>query len=117
MTLNEVSIQAQTLLSKLNSQTTRLSNTLTQATDEIVRSSGRLAYEVELLRGEAIGLSETLGNDLKKEFEVFTSAQAEVKAMDKLTDEEPSNNEEMLAFDATLPSHHREGQPEYLSKL
>jgi hypothetical protein len=31
-----------------------------QLTDEILRSGGRLAYEVEVLRGETIGLSETL---------------------------------------------------------
>ncbi|KHN97361.1 uncharacterized protein MAM_04958 [Metarhizium album ARSEF 1941] len=69
--LAELSAQAQTLLSQLNAQTTRLSNTLTQLTDDILRSGSRLAYEVELLRGETLGLSETLHETLKEDIEVF----------------------------------------------
>ncbi|OAA43747.1 hypothetical protein NOR_04322 [Metarhizium rileyi] len=69
--LTELSAQAQTLLSQLNTQTTRLSNTLTQLTDDILRSGSRLAYEVELLRGETLSLSETLHETLKEDIEVF----------------------------------------------
>ncbi|KAK8923304.1 hypothetical protein H634G_10385 [Metarhizium anisopliae BRIP 53293] len=69
--LAELSAQAQTLLSQLNAQTTRLSNTLTQLTDDILRSGSRLAYEVELLRGETLGLSEMLHETLKEDIEVF----------------------------------------------
>ena len=69
--LPELSTQLQTLLSQLNAQTSRLSNALTQLTDEIIRSGGRLAYEVEVLRGEAIGLTDSLENGLKKDVEVF----------------------------------------------
>lgn len=68
--LAELSTQTQTLLSHLSAHTTRLTNTLTQLTDEILRSGSRLAYEVEVLRGETIGLSEalteTLENDITK---------------------------------------------------
>ncbi|KAI0466372.1 hypothetical protein F4859DRAFT_507458 [Xylaria cf. heliscus] len=62
--LSELSTQAQTQLSQLNAHTTRLTNTLTQLTDEILRSGSRLAYEVELLRGEALSLSEALTDTL-----------------------------------------------------
>jgi hypothetical protein len=67
--LPELSIQTQALLSQLNAQTNRLSNSLTQLTDEIIRSGARLAYEVEVLRGETTGLTDTLENGLKKDIE------------------------------------------------
>lgn len=69
--LAELSAQTQTLLSQLNTQTTRLSSTLTQLTDEILRGGSRLAYEVELLRGEALGLSETLNETLRDDIQKF----------------------------------------------
>ncbi|KAG6035212.1 hypothetical protein E4U41_006165 [Claviceps citrina] len=69
--LVELSAQTQTLLSQLNAQTTRLSNTLTQLTDEIIRSGSRLAYEVELLRGETLSLSETLHETLRDDVDKF----------------------------------------------
>lgn len=69
--LSELSTQAQTLLSQLNAHTTRLSNTLTQLTDDILRSGSRLAYEVELLRGETLSLTETLDENLKDDIRRF----------------------------------------------
>lgn len=69
--LSELSAQAQTLLSQLNAHTTRLSNTLTQLTDDILRSGSRLAYEVELLRGETLSLTETLDETLKDDIKKF----------------------------------------------
>lgn len=103
--LSELSSQLQTLLSQLNAQTTRLSNTLTQLTDEIIRSGGRLAYEVEVLRGETTGLTESLENGLKKDIEVFAPANV------KKTDEDGADGE-------TDPSASRgAAQPEYLDRL
>ena len=69
--LPELSTQVQSLLTQLNAQTSRLSTALTQLTDEIIRSGGRLAYEVELLRGETIGLTDSLDNGLRKDIELF----------------------------------------------
>jgi hypothetical protein len=69
--LAELSSQAQTLLSQLNAQTTRLTNTLTQLTDDILRSGSRLAYEVELLRGETLSLSESLSDGLQEDIIKF----------------------------------------------
>lgn len=71
MPLADVSIQAQTVLSQLNAHTTRLTNTLTELTNDILRSGGRLAYEVELLRGETLGLAETLSEGLDDEIAKF----------------------------------------------
>ncbi|KAI1498061.1 hypothetical protein F5X99DRAFT_394766 [Biscogniauxia marginata] len=62
--LADLSAQAQSHLSQLNAHTTRLTNTLTQLTDDILRSGSRLAYEVELLRGETLSLSEALTDGL-----------------------------------------------------
>ncbi|KAI1456187.1 hypothetical protein F4805DRAFT_247437 [Annulohypoxylon moriforme] len=69
--LAELSTQAQTQLSQLNAHTTRLTNTLTQLTDDILRSGSRLAYEVELLRGETLSLSETLSEGLHEDIAKF----------------------------------------------
>jgi hypothetical protein len=72
--LPELSVQTQALLSQLNAQTTRLSNSLTQLTDEIIRSGGRLAYEVEVLRSETTGLTDSLDNGLKKDIDLLAPA-------------------------------------------
>jgi hypothetical protein len=69
--LADLSSQTQDLLSQLNAQTTRLSAILTQLTDDILRSGGRLAYEVEVLRGEATGLTDTLEHGLKSDIQKF----------------------------------------------
>lgn len=67
----ELSTQAQALLSQLNAHTTRLSNTLTQLTDDILRSGSRLAYEVEVLRGETLNLAETMDGTLQDDIRKF----------------------------------------------
>ncbi|KAK4627161.1 hypothetical protein CLAFUW4_04920 [Fulvia fulva] len=71
VSLPDLSAQLQTLLSQLNAQTSRHSTTLTQLTDEIIRSGSRLAYEVELLRGETLGLTDTFNNGLKKDINLL----------------------------------------------
>lgn len=69
--LADLSIQTQSVLSQLNAHTTRLTNTLTELTNDILRSGGRLAYEVELLRGETLGLAETLSEGLHDDIAEF----------------------------------------------
>ncbi|KAL8671574.1 MAG: hypothetical protein Q9168_003936, partial [Polycauliona sp. 1 TL-2023] len=61
-TLSTLASQTQSHISILSAQTSRLSATLTALTDDILRSSSRLTYEIEILRGEANGLVESLGN-------------------------------------------------------
>lgn len=58
--LAELSTEAQIVITQINTHATRLTATLSQLTEDILRSGSRLAYEVELLRGETLGLSETL---------------------------------------------------------
>lgn len=74
--LADLSAEAQALLTQLNAHTTRLAATLGQLTDDILRSGSRLAYEVELLRGEALGLAETLASEgpLRADLERFAPA-------------------------------------------
>lgn len=69
--LADLSAHAQTQISLLNAHTTRLIGTLTQLTDDILRSGSRLAYEVELLRGETLSLSETLSDGLHEDVAKF----------------------------------------------
>ena len=64
--LAEVSAKTQALVLQLNAQSSRISSSLTKVTDEIIRSGGRLAYEVENLKGDAAGLTEVLHKDLKE---------------------------------------------------
>ncbi|KAF2449528.1 hypothetical protein P171DRAFT_427726 [Karstenula rhodostoma CBS 690.94] len=71
VSLAELSSQTQDLLSQLNAHTTRLSAILTQLTDDMLRSGARLAYEVEVLRGETVGLTETLTDGLNKDVSKF----------------------------------------------
>ncbi|KAK4504098.1 hypothetical protein PRZ48_005013 [Zasmidium cellare] len=107
--LSDLSSQLQTLLSQLNAQTSRLSNTLTQLTDEIIRSGSRLAYEVEVLRGETLGLTDSFENDLKKDIETFVPS---VQATKAPNGEAEAAEEEQ---DATTTSAHNE--PEFLNHL
>ncbi|KAF9779978.1 hypothetical protein IL306_000770 [Fusarium sp. DS 682] len=69
--LAELSTQAQTLISQLNAQASRLSTTLTHLTDDILRSGSRLAYEVELLRGETLSLQEAMNETLHDDINKF----------------------------------------------
>ena len=71
----DASSQLQTLLNKVNTQHIRSSSQLTQLTDYILRSGSRLAYEVEVLRGDANGLYEVLTDTLKGDIRQFVAEQ------------------------------------------
>ncbi|KAK2737312.1 hypothetical protein FQN57_000396 [Myotisia sp. PD_48] len=71
VSITELSTRTQTLLSQLSAQNARLTDTLNQLTDEILRSGGRLAYEVEVLRGDTIGLSDALTHTLQNDIRHF----------------------------------------------
>ena len=60
LSLSALASQTQSHISALAAQSTRLTETLNALTDDILRVSPRLTYEVELLRGEAISLSDSL---------------------------------------------------------
>jgi len=69
--LADLAAQAQTTVSRLDAHTTRLAAALTQLTDDILRSGSRLAYEVELLRGETLSCAEALGDGLHDDIARF----------------------------------------------
>ena len=69
--LAESAAQTQVIVSQLSASTSRLSDTLTTLTDDIIRTSSRLAYEVEVLRGEAVALSETVHDTLADDIKRF----------------------------------------------
>lgn len=72
LSLPEVSTQAQAFLTKVNAQNVRSANTLSQLTDEILRCGSRLAYEVEVLRGDAHALQDSLTDSLREDIQKFT---------------------------------------------
>lgn len=80
--LPELSSRVHALQTQLNSQNVRLSNTLTQLTDDILRGGSRLAYEVELLRGQAVGLADVFTNSLQNDLKKFLSDE-ELRAAEK----------------------------------
>ena len=110
--LAELSSQTQSLLSQLNAQTSRLSNTLTQLTDEIIRSGGRLAYEVEVLRGETTGLTDTLDDGLKKDIELLAPKVEASKTTTKDPQDEAGAGESGNAVAKSAST-----EPEYLQNL
>ncbi|EKG15673.1 hypothetical protein MPH_07108 [Macrophomina phaseolina MS6] len=122
--LSELSAQTQALLSQLNAQTTRLSTVLTQMTDDILRSGSRLAYEVEVLRGETIGLSEALTESLRTDVEKFvpggvkvTSAEGQADAVERRASAATAEDDSKPgAADADAQQDAPE-LPEYITRL
>ncbi|KAJ6058185.1 uncharacterized protein N7446_007768 [Penicillium canescens] len=112
--LTELSAQVQSLLSKVNAQNIRFSSTLSQLTDEILRSGGRLAYEVEVLRGETIGLSETLTEVLRDDIIKFVPEE-DVRKIEQAEDAPATQDEEAATTNekkTLVPA-----DPEYITNL
>ncbi|KAL0941047.1 uncharacterized protein CTRU02_203810 [Colletotrichum truncatum] len=125
--LADLSSEAQTLLSQLNVHTTRLSGTLTQLTDDILRSGSRLAYEVELLRGETLSLAETMNDTLQDDIKKFVPGGLEEAAKEssaKATDGgerrasvSAAKSEETLATGAATEGETTTAEPPYVHQL
>lgn len=113
--LAQLSSQTQDLLSQLNANTTRLSAILTQLTDDILRSGARLAYEVEVLRGETIGLTETLTDDMKDDIDKFLPGG--IKAQAQASEEETIDAATIDQQSSTLHVDPSDTTPEYISDL
>lgn len=104
--LAEISAQAQTLTSQLNAQLSRMTNTLTQLTDDILRSGGRLAYEVEMLRGDTATLADVLTGALSNDIQKFLPNGVDVESEKAV--------EDVVAIETTSASN---STPEYITKL
>ncbi|KAI4123597.1 MAG: hypothetical protein LQ338_005189 [Usnochroma carphineum] len=65
--LTSIVSQTQSHISTLSAQTTRLSATLTALTDDILRRSSRLGYEIEVLRTDANSLVSSLSDPSNSE--------------------------------------------------
>ncbi|KAJ5092937.1 hypothetical protein N7456_008798 [Penicillium angulare] len=124
--LTELSAQVQSLLSQISAQNVRLSSTLSQLSDEILRSGGRLAYEVEVLRGETIGLSETLTEVLHDDITKFVpeSSKDSTLATRKVdVEEETADDSTSLKEEETEDAKSEQGKdavvadPEYITNL
>lgn len=118
--LSDLSSQTQSLLSQWSAQNARLSNILTQLTDEILRSSGRLAYEVEVLRGEALGLSDALTESLHGDIQKFVpEGLAENLTQTNVTDGS-ANTTDLLEAENDQEKQKSKtavSDPEYITKL
>lgn len=74
--LQTASTDLQASLSKINAHNIRASSELTVLTDEILRSGNRLAYEVEILRGDVNFFYELLTDTLKDDIQRFVRDEA-----------------------------------------
>lgn len=81
------------LLSTLNTYNIRSSSELTSLTDEIIRSGNRLAYEVEVLRGDVNGLHELLSESLRQDIKLFVGDQLSNGAVEPSSDEADADAE------------------------
>jgi hypothetical protein len=109
VSLADLSTQTQALISQLNVQTSRLTNTLNQLTDDILRSGSRLAYQVEMLRGETAGLTDALNTSLQPKIALFAP-----QTPQQSTQPEPDDIPPEQAA-ASTPAQSIE--PDYISKL
>lgn len=114
--IQDTSSKVQELLGKLNAQNIRYSNTLTQLTDEILRSGSRLGYEVEILRGDANGLHEVLTDTLQDDIQklVVTSPEARAEAVTGDGDE-TAQQQQLQQGSAGGNAHAKE--PEFILQL
>ncbi|KAL4980771.1 hypothetical protein BDW66DRAFT_124753 [Aspergillus desertorum] len=108
--LTDLATRIQSILSQTNAQNIRHSTTLTSLTDGIIRSGNRLAYEVEVLRGEAIALSDLVTEGLAEEIARFTTATATATT----TEEELEGETKPLEGEG---QEEKKNEPEYISNL
>lgn len=106
--IQSVSVETQSLLSKLNTYNVRTSTVLTNLTDEILRSGNRLAYEVEVLRSDASSLYDLLSTTLQQDIHQFVQQQVAKADVDFLD----VNGQIPTTDDSTVV-----GDPEFMRQL
>ena len=73
--VQSVATESLALLSSLNTINIRSSTELTSLTDEIIRGGNRLAYEVEVLRGDVNGFYDLLTETLREDIAHFVAVE------------------------------------------
>ena len=115
-TLSDLTSHSQTHIAQLSAQSARLTTVLTQLTDDILRSGSRLAYSVELLRGETAALNEALVENLAEDINNFVPGGIAVSE-----DDEVSKIEEEIASSTITESKNEItptiNEPEALTQL
>ncbi|MCJ1398483.1 hypothetical protein MMC11_001683 [Xylographa trunciseda] len=120
LSLSELTTQTQSHVAQLSAQTSRLTTTLTALTDDIIRSGSRLAYEVEVLRAEAISLSEALTETLKPDIEQFVPGGVKIQSRASFTGSTPASPNAVRHPQQTteeLPDEVNDTEPEALTSL
>ncbi|KPI35798.1 uncharacterized protein AB675_11112 [Cyphellophora attinorum] len=104
--LQTASTDLQASLSKINAHNIRTSSDLTVLTDEILRSGNRLAYEVEILRGDVNSFYDLLTDTLKDDIRLF------------VREEVLSSSAEKDGADAeSLPGTQPQQEPAFITQL
>ncbi|PYI21277.1 hypothetical protein BO99DRAFT_480621 [Aspergillus violaceofuscus CBS 115571] len=114
--LPEMSTQIQSVLSQISAHNVRHSSTLTRLTDEILRGGSRLAYEVEVLRGETIALSDTLTEALRGDIAMFVPEGVDESSGKKVDQQEEAGGVDGKA-DETDTEAATIQDPEFITKL
>ncbi|KAL4950374.1 hypothetical protein BDW69DRAFT_172343 [Aspergillus filifer] len=117
VTLSDLSTRIQSILSQTNAQNIRHSATLTSLTDDILRSGNRLAYEVEVLRGEAITLSEVVREGLSSEIARFTLDTPDTKQNTNTNTQEKDEDEPAVKAEEEPKKPTSPPEPEYITNL
>ncbi|KIW23863.1 uncharacterized protein PV07_12031 [Cladophialophora immunda] len=107
--IQSASTESLALLTSLNTISIRASSELTSLTDEIIRSGNRLAYEVEVLRGDVNGLHELLTDPLRDDIAHFVKNEI-------ASNEPPILNPEADGDDA-LQNAGSESEPDFMTRL
>jgi len=102
------------LLSTLNTYNIRSSSELTSLTDEIIRSGNRLAYEVEVLRGDVNGLHELFSESLRQDINLFVGDQLSNGSVEPLGDGADAGAENA---DGTRETKVVNYDPDFISQL
>ncbi len=97
------------LLSGLNTINIRSSSELTSLTDEIIRSGNRLAYEVEVLRGDVNGFHELLTESLRDDIAQFVKDEDILKGPQSLRPESGG--------DGALQARTPKDEPDFMVRL
>ncbi|KIW80570.1 hypothetical protein Z517_07186 [Fonsecaea pedrosoi CBS 271.37] len=107
--IQSASTESLALLTSLNTISIRASSELTSLTDEIIRSGNRLAYEVEVLRGDVNGFHELLSDSLRDDIRQFV--------IDEVTSIEPPISGSEIDGDDSLQKAQSESEPDFMTRL